>query len=60
MKKLEPRDVVLVLILALLVVNTLHTFFPPRPATADTFRLDDCITTAPAEQPNAYLHVVTH
>lgn len=27
---------------------------------AETFRLDDCITTNPGDKPAGYVHVVTH
>ena len=30
------------------------------PAVAETFQLDDCITVEASEEPNAYVHVVTH
>ena len=32
--------------------------FPP--ATAETLKLDSCITSVPNEKPTAYVHVVSH
>ena len=31
-----------------------------RPAAAETFQLDQCITPTPGDKPSGYLHVVTH
>jgi hypothetical protein len=59
MQKIKITDALLLLILLALILNILIRI-PVTRATADTFRLDDCITTAPDEKPVAYLHVVNH
>jgi len=51
---------VLLIILILLSIFNLLTRASVRQAEADTFRLDDCITTDLNEKPIAYLHVVPH
>ena len=58
-KKWEIRDVLLLLILGLLAANT-FLGLPIRKSEAETFRLDSCITSNPADKPNAYVHVVSH
>jgi hypothetical protein len=59
MQKLKLTDLLLLLVFLALLVNILIRIPLPR-ATADTFRLDDCITTSPDDKPAAYLHVVNH
>lgn len=58
-KRFEVRDALLFLIAIMLTINTFINL-QPKKAEADTFRLDDCITTRPDGKPAAYLHVVTH
>jgi len=58
-KRIEIRDILLFLILVMLVVNA-WLGLAPRRLEAETFKLDDCITSQPGEKPAAYLHVVTH
>lgn len=58
-KKWEIRDVLLLLILIMLVVNT-FLGLPIRKSEAETFRLDSCVTVKPTDKPDAYVHVVSH
>ena len=58
-KELEARDILLLLVTIMLIINTFLNLRPKK-AEADTFRLDSCITTNPEEKPATYLHVVTH
>jgi len=59
MKNIGIRDILLVLVLIMLVVNT-WVNLKPKKVEADTFRIDDCITSQPEDKPASYLHVVTH
>ncbi|MFH0855799.1 MAG: hypothetical protein V1869_04760 [Candidatus Omnitrophota bacterium] len=58
-RELEIRDILLFLIAIMLVINTFINL-QPKMVEAETFRLDDCITSKPDDKPAAYLHVVTH
>ena len=58
-KKWEKRDILLFLILIMLISNFL-CLLSSKKLEAETFRLDDCITAKPTDQPAAYLHVVSH
>jgi len=58
-KQIELRDALLALALIMLAIN-MFSNLRVRKADAETFKLDDCITTSPGDKPNAYLHVVTH
>ena len=59
MQKMKITDWLLLLVLLALIINILLKI-PVSKATADTFRLDDCITSQPDDKPAAYLHVVNH
>ncbi len=59
MKRIEIRDVLLLLVILMLAVNAFLNLRPRR-LEAETFKLDDCITARAGEKPAAYLHVVTH
>ena len=50
------------LLLAVLVglLLDLGLRFSERPAIAETFHLDSCITPAANDKPASYLHVVSH
>ena len=57
--KEEIRDILLFLILLLLIMDTfLH--LKVKPIEAETFKIDDCITSQPSDKPAAYLHVIAH
>lgn len=58
-KELEIRDILLFLIVVMLGINAFINLKPQR-VEADTFKLDDCITTKPDGKPAAYLHVVAN
>ena len=58
-KEINTRDVLLFLITIMLSINTFINLQPKR-VEAETFRLDDCVTTKPDERPAAYLHVISH
>lgn len=58
-KPWEVRDILLLLILIMLAVNILISL-PIKKLEAETFKLDNCITSNSADKPSAYLHVVTH
>ncbi len=58
-KKLSFRDILMILVLIMLAINAIQTMSAKK-AGAETFRLDDCITTKPGDKPAAYLHVVSH
>jgi len=58
-KEIKTTDILLCIITILLLINTfLH--LSPRKVEADTFKVDDCITTKPTDRPAAFMHVVTH
>ena len=58
-KGLEVRDILLFLITIMLTINTFISLQPKR-IEAETFKLDDCITSKTDDRPAAYLHVVSH
>lgn len=58
-KELDVKAVLLFLIAIMLILNTFLNLQPKR-VEAETFRLDDCITTKADDKPAAYLHVITH
>lgn len=58
-KDLGVRDILLFLILVMLVINAILNL-PVRKVEADTFELDNCITSDPTDKPRAYLHVIPH
>jgi hypothetical protein len=58
-KGLELRDMLSILLLIMLIVNAFLSLRPQK-AVAETFRLDDCITSELKDKPAAYLHVVAH
>jgi len=58
-KEWDLRNILLFLIFIVLVINTFSNFFVKK-VNAETFRLDQCITTEPGDNPTAYVHVVTH
>lgn len=58
-KQIKITDILLIIVAIMLVINTfLH--LSPKKVEADTFKVDDCITTKPTDRPSAFLHVVTH
>ena len=59
MPKLKTTDILLFLILLSLLLNLLIKIPLPR-AIAETFKLDNCITSEASDKPAAYLHVVLH
>jgi len=52
-------NILLLLIFSILVIKAFFNFWP-REAVAETFKLDNCITVDPYDQPGAYVHVVVH
>ncbi len=50
----------LLVIIAITLAAHLMLSFGDRHATAETFQLDNCITSRPGDKPTAYLHVVPH
>ena len=49
------------LLVGILVVLLLQMLGRSEPvAQADTFLIDNCVTSKPSETPQQYLHVVTH
>ncbi len=62
-KKTRPELILtpffLFLIALMLIINTFLNL-QPKKLEAETFRLDDCITSRPDDKPAAYLHVITH
>ena len=58
-KEINTTDALLFLITIMLSINTFINLQPKR-VEAETFRLDDCVTTKPDERPAAYLHVISH
>lgn len=59
MPKIKTTDILLFLILLSFLANILIKG-PITKATAETFKLDDCITPQPTDKPAAYLHVISH
>lgn len=55
----KATNVLLLLILLSLAVLLFKQVFL-KELSAETLRLDDCITTSSSEKPRAYLHVVMH
>ena len=58
-KSLGLRDALSILLLVMLIANAFLSLRPQK-AVAETFRLDDCITSDLKDKPAAYLHVVSH
>ena len=58
-KEWEKRDMLLFLIVIMLGINIMLNL-PIKKLNAETFKLDDCITTRMGDRPTAYLHVITH
>jgi hypothetical protein len=54
---MNKRDLILFLILVALVIDIL-AHLPLGSLNAETFKLDDCITSSPTDKPAAFLHVV--
>ena len=50
----------LLLIIAVALIAHLGLMLVNQPVTAETFRLDSCVTDRPSDRPGSYLHVVTH
>lgn len=50
----------LLLVIAVTLVAHLMLSLASYPVIAETFQLDNCITSRPSERPTSYLHVVTH
>lgn len=59
MKRVTITNFLLALIALLLLANLILKP-PSSKVEAETFKLDDCITTNPGEKPAGYVHVVTH
>ena len=55
----KMTNVLLLLIFLVLVVMTFARL-PIKDVSAETLRLDSCITSEPYDKPQAYVHVVTH
>ena len=59
METRRATNILLLLIFLCLVVSILSRIQPEK-AYAETFMLDDCVTSGPYEEPKAYVHVVVH
>lgn len=59
MKDLKVTNLLLAVISVLLLLNLLAKA-PVQKAEADTFKLDDCITSKAGDRPAGYVHVVSH
>lgn len=59
MQAAKMTNILLGGILLVLLANLMIKISSPQ-ALAETFKLDDCITSSPNEKPIAYLHVVSH
>jgi len=59
---METRKMTNILLLLIFLSLTAMALLllPPREVSAETFKLDDCITVGPYEKPQAYLHVIMH
>ena len=59
MNSQRTTNILLTIIAAALLAH-LGLALTNQPVTAETFRLDSCVTDRPSDRPNSYLHVVTH
>ncbi len=59
MKSTAMTNLLLALIALLLLANLLVKL-PVAKVEAETFKLDDCITSKPGDKPAGYVHVVSH
>ncbi|HRZ66608.1 MAG TPA: hypothetical protein P5521_00585 [Candidatus Omnitrophota bacterium] len=59
MKSTVVTNALLAIIAVLLFLNLLAKG-PVPGAEADTFKLDDCITSKAGDRPAGYVHVVSH
>lgn len=50
----------LLLLIFLSLTALLVARFPAKEVSAETFKLDQCITAMAYDKPNAYLHVIVH
>ena len=60
MSSLRATNWLLLGIFLALVAHLLGVSEMLPPVVAETLRLDQCITTRPADKPTSYVHVVTH
>lgn len=58
MQEVKTTNLLLFLILLALVANVLVKL--PHNAIAETFKLDDCITSRPDQKPAGFVHVIQH
>lgn len=51
---------ILLAVIAVLLLANLLVKLPAAKVSAETFKLDDCITAEPEGEPAGFVHVVTH
>jgi len=50
----------LLLMIFLALIAILFARLPLEQVSAETLRLDNCITTSPYDKPDSYVHVIAH